>query len=423
MANDVLEAVGAELGLSRDGDTFIVFAKRVLDTARDVLGAAVVDTGAPTFETLTVIARHLGVSAGSTTNGSTDASSGGASAGVSAVAGSGADRGAGAADGARARLAEIRVEIQQAIQRVMQARTGDPEAGDPAVDHVTGAIRSLMTERAAVQQQIAAAGADADDDEGAPALAAAAAAAAAADPLYPTHWEPFGDEGEKSSYAGGRKWKLVDVNAESEEFNRVAARLLMSMNGVNIEAVQRVQSRALWRQYSEKRDDLIKKCDGIGVEPNADLELWHGTGATDPEEILRSESGLDERFSNDGLYGRGVYLAKFACYSNGDDDASRVRCYAHQDATGNRKLFLVMAVPGHLKDMRHQPYDTEMKQLFPKKLVDWSSSTKELQITFDAALCGPQAPGHSGPGPNQSEILVVARGAQVYPAYWGFLIT
>ena len=331
-ANDVLDAVGAELELSREpGEPFVAYARRVLDGASGVLGAAVVETGANIADKLTVIARHLGVS-----------------------------------------------------------------ADDAATTDETAASASAA-------------------DRGAP---AAAAAAGVSDDIYPEHWEPFGDEGEKSTYAGGRRWKLVDLDAESEEFNGVAAKLLESMNGVSIEAVQRVQSRALWRQYSEKRNELITKCDGIGVDHNADLRLWHGTGATDPEKILRSEAGLDERFSKDGLYGRGVYLAEYACYSNGDDDAAQCRCYAHQDpTTSNRKLFLVMAVPGHTKDIRHQQYQQEMNQLVPKNLVDWSFSTKELQITFDAALCGPQAPGHAGRGPNESEILVVARGAQVYPAY------
>ena len=39
--------------------------------------------------------------------------------------------------------------------------------------------------------------------------------------------------------------------------------------------------------------------------------LWHGTGQTDPDIILQSESGFDERMgSADGFYGRGTQSHK-----------------------------------------------------------------------------------------------------------------
>ena len=38
--------------------------------------------------------------------------------------------------------------------------------------------------------------------------------------------------------------------------------------------------------------------------------LWHGTGAVDPRVILDSEVGLDFRFSKEGFYGNGLYLAE-----------------------------------------------------------------------------------------------------------------
>lgn len=37
--------------------------------------------------------------------------------------------------------------------------------------------------------------------------------------------------------------------------------------------------------------------------------LFHGTRATDPQQIYTTEDGFDIRFSNAGAYGTGIYFA------------------------------------------------------------------------------------------------------------------
>jgi hypothetical protein len=44
--------------------------------------------------------------------------------------------------------------------------------------------------------------------------------------------------------------------------------------------------------------------------------LFHGTRSTDPSLIYKSESGLDMRFSNSGMYGKGIYFAENSSYSD-----------------------------------------------------------------------------------------------------------
>ena len=56
----------------------------------------------------------------------------------------------------------------------------------------------------------------------------------------------------------------------------------------------------LWRRYCTRRDEVALK---NGGDPN-ELLLWHGTSATAPEVILRSESGLDDRLASSGFYGK-----------------------------------------------------------------------------------------------------------------------
>lgn len=44
--------------------------------------------------------------------------------------------------------------------------------------------------------------------------------------------------------------------------------------------------------------------------------LFHGAKTVPPNQIYMSETGLDARFSKDGLYGQGIYFADNAEYSH-----------------------------------------------------------------------------------------------------------
>ena len=83
-----------------------------------------------------------------------------------------------------------------------------------------------------------------------------------------------------------------------------------SMPWVELTELKRIQHRLLQKRYAGRLAELRAKC-GAGGE-NV-LRLWHGTGRTDPAEILSSEAGLDERMSSEkGFYGPGIYLAEHA---------------------------------------------------------------------------------------------------------------
>ena len=46
------------------------------------------------------------------------------------------------------------------------------------------------------------------------------------------------------------------------------------------------------------------------------ISLWHGTRGTDPELIINGEEGFDIKYSRKGLWGKGLYFAKMASYSD-----------------------------------------------------------------------------------------------------------
>ena len=216
---------------------------------------------------------------------------------------------------------------------------------------------------------------------------------------FPPEWSPMGDDGQPRSHAWWRTWTYAVVPGGSLEFKDISAQLNESMPSTEVVQLQRIQNRAMWRRYEHKRAEIADKYGGNANE----LRLWHGTGNTDPDVILRSDSGLDERMSKQGFYGKGIYLAEHARYSNGG--------YFHKDgATGRRQLLLVKAACGRPKEygMRtHQSFNPA------SDLVDKARSTPKVQVVFDSVRGGP----HRSAGNQASRMYVLYRNTQVYPAY------
>lgn len=75
-----------------------------------------------------------------------------------------------------------------------------------------------------------------------------------------------------------------------------------------------------------------------------ELTLWHGTRETDPDDILNSETGFDANIGRPGFYGKGIYLAEYARYSNEGYAYSLPGAGAGVDEGGNRQLLLVKAL-------------------------------------------------------------------------------
>ena len=228
---------------------------------------------------------------------------------------------------------------------------------------------------------------------------------------FPKNWAPFGDEASERNAKWWRRWLTVDVPRSQPEFDDVAGRLLSSMDAgaTRVLRVQRIQDRAHWRRYAQKRAELKVK---NGGDPN-ERKLWHGTSSTNPATILRSESGLDERMSSKGFYSYGIYLAEHAAYSNGNH-----RCtYFHPTPDGHRQLLLVTACLGGVKELggvlaRDLRAATD--------LVDAARSTADVQVVFDSVHGGPHRPDQPGPGAAgdvSSRMYVVYRNTQVYPSY------
>eukprot|EP00729_Bicosta_minor_P008334 gene8334-25276_t len=222
---------------------------------------------------------------------------------------------------------------------------------------------------------------------------------------FPVEWtvqnDDAGGAGDRSSYDwwhAGRT--LVEVASADSKWGWVEARLQESLPGAVLTRLERWENRLQFRDYWTKRENIKLKRGGGAASENEQW-MWHGTSKLQPSVALRHEVGLDPRFSSAGFYGRGLYLAKKAQYS----DASYVHCPDHPD-TRRRQLVLVRAAVGTPVDFEDRIDRTLTKppEEAPGKL-------------FDSVKGGPHRPKKSGAGANDSVMVVLYDLAQAYPEY------
>ena len=116
----------------------------------------------------------------------------------------------------------------------------------------------------------------------------------------------------QTSFDVPREWEgdletfsMKEVPPDSAEFNKVLLLMQKTMSSVRISRLERIQNRWLWNRYSQHCDEIKEKNGGMLMEK----ELFHGTGANDPQLIYKGEEGFDMRFCVKGMWGRGSYFA------------------------------------------------------------------------------------------------------------------
>ena len=152
-----------------------------------------------------------------------------------------------------------------------------------------------------------------------------------------------------SAQTPGQNCMLVDVNRGTPEFAAVRDRMAATMADAHrrIKKVQRVQNVLLWEYYC-MRKELMKKRAG-GKDPK-EVAVWHGTRRTDPQEIYKDrQDGFMMQHSKEGMWGRGIYFAEKASYSD---------TYAHT-ATGDKVFMLTKLLSG--EEVRIMPADGSLK--------------------------------------------------------------
>ena len=172
----------------------------------------------------------------------------------------------------------------------------------------------------------------------------------------PLEWEPQTDPIE-----------LKPVSEGSPEWNKILLRVRETMPYAHITSIKRIQNEFLWEKYCQHKERMSRK----GSERVNEMELFHGSSSTAPEEIYKSEEGFDMRFSRQGMWGQGNYFAENAQYSS--SYAYKNSSISHQQLLygtssifnvidSTRQIFLVKVLAGDSysspsdKTLRMPPY-------------------------------------------------------------------
>lgn len=203
--------------------------------------------------------------------------------------------------------------------------------------------------------------------------------------VLPDHWVDQ-DEGQKCGF--------VTILPQDEEWKVVRKKLAATMPHAALKGIYRVQNPGLWAYFCSRRDKAAAKL-SEGNNPNV-VSVWHGTSQTDPLDICNDTEGFRLQLSRRGMWGKGMYFAEKASYSN---------AYAYQ-CSGQRKrraLILVLLVSGEETEL---PPDSSLLEC-PMKPGG--------KGTFDS-VTGVAKYSHRGVT-QKSKIYVVYENGCAYPEY------
>ena len=196
---------------------------------------------------------------------------------------------------------------------------------------------------------------------------------------FPEEWAPLRDEEDERSADWWGHWESITVVRQTLEFSDIETSFVQSMPTVDIVDIKRIQHRGKWYKFQSKRAEFKRKNDHGANE----LLLWHGTTSADPVDIISSYAGLDQRLSNGGFYGHGLYFAEYARYVNGDQTK---RYFYSPPNSDHRQMLLCKVLCGNVKQ-----YGNTGKEDFNPltDLVDDEHSTQLAQAVLESVCGGP----------------------------------
>ena len=166
-----------------------------------------------------------------------------------------------------------------------------------------------------------------------------------------------------ANHPEGENCILVDVT-DSTEMGDVIENFKATMPSSTIIKIQRIQNHHLWEYYCFRRERIMKLSGG--KDPNI-VRVWHGTRGSDPLIICKDESdGLMMQYSRKGMWGRGIYFAENASYSDAyanEKDLKEHLPFGQTTSIKTKSLILASLVSGGVINL---PPDSSLKAC-PKK--------------------------------------------------------
>jgi hypothetical protein len=156
---------------------------------------------------------------------------------------------------------------------------------------------------------------------------------------YPQYWENMDSK-------PLMKLQMFTLSSGSFEYSNIEGHFHETLLHSSILKIERIQNTWTWNHYLTELINFKED----NISPN-ERYFFHGTKANPPSKIISSEVGLDLIYCNGGMWGKGVYLASKASYSDTG--------YAYIEPNGNKQLFYVKAImgetvklpPGHYNDL------------------------------------------------------------------------
>jgi hypothetical protein len=196
---------------------------------------------------------------------------------------------------------------------------------------------------------------------------------------YPSYWD-------LTKNTSDNYCELIDVGFTPER-TRIEAEFKATLPKNHIIGIKRIQNTRIYKYYYEEKNYLLKKSKKRTVN---EVFLWHGTRTLPPSTVYSSDKcGLDFHHSNEGMWGRGIYLAKNASYSNS---------YSHTLQDGSKQFLFCSVLIG---DSVKLEADNSLR-LPPFK--DQMSGSGERYDSIEGFTGG-------------SQIFIVYENQKVYPAY------
>eukprot|EP01052_Picozoa_sp_SAG31_P008072 SAG31_NODE_398_length_16250_cov_8.737601_14_plen_276_part_00 len=172
--------------------------------------------------------------------------------------------------------------------------------------------------------------------------AVSSATIAAPTTVYPSHWSPMASQ----------RLFLVSVETSSPEWRQVEKQLHETLKKAKLVNLRRIQNADLWQYYCMRKQRMQQLSGGAHI---VEKHLWHGTRQTDPALIYNDrQDGFCMQYSNQGMWGRGIYFAENASYSHN---------YASRKDNA-RVMMLARLLVGDAVNI--MPHDTSLK-LPPRK--------------------------------------------------------
>jgi hypothetical protein len=82
----------------------------------------------------------------------------------------------------------------------------------------------------------------------------------------------------------------------------------MGMGRGDIIKIEKIYNCVIYEKFITEFKRMLKKYPNLKIDDIL-KHMFHGSRDTEPHLIYGSEAGLDFRFSNSGMYGRGIYFA------------------------------------------------------------------------------------------------------------------